>query len=267
MLPVIVIFALASIPLASAQETPAPAGTPAAVPETSPAAAAAPPVKVAAAAATAQVPFQARANHVPALPESRPCTAGDVVGAWRLAQVYENPPDAAMRDFSATPYQYLLFSGDSTYSSYKNISPGDETSIVAQLSAPSQQGLQQFLVQEGGFIFFYRDGIAIDTQACFIVVNPKDPFTAGQMLMMPPQGQSAVRLVKVYSIISDKQPSHPVNAPPRQQKFLPQCETRCRQDLMRWFKNQDDVQKQCRKICDERRRNLMEKQQSQQGQQ
>ena len=62
-------------------------------------------------------------------------------------------------------------------------------------------GLQQFVIQKSGMIFFYQNSVAVDSQACFIVASHVGSFLVGQMLMMPPAGQTSVRLVKVYEKI------------------------------------------------------------------
>lgn len=135
----------------------------------------------------------------PALPPSRPCVRQDVDGLWRLKNVYESPAGAELSDFSTQPYQYILFQRDDTYRTYK--SSWEERSdgvVVDLLMGVVPSSLQQYLVHASGMIFFYTDGVASATQACFIVVTGQDVFLSGQMLLMPPEGQSASRLVKVY---------------------------------------------------------------------
>jgi hypothetical protein len=134
----------------------------------------------------------------PTLPPSRACGKEDVVGLWKLSHVYEVPLAAESAALFNSPIQYINFHGNSTYGLYagrKDLPAGQEALIIDQMKEP----LHQFVVDKTGFIYFYREGIVIDTKACFTVATTTPSFTAGEMLLMPPQGQSRVRMVKVYN--------------------------------------------------------------------
>lgn len=136
---------------------------------------------------------------IPPLPQSRSCKAPDLIGLWKLAQVFESPPGTEISAFTGNPVQYLLFRPDSFYGRLNagktEMPAGAAISNITQHTA----GQQQYVAQNSGFVYFYQDSVAVDTQACFIVAKSSDGFTQGQMLLMPPQGKINGRLVKAYS--------------------------------------------------------------------
>jgi hypothetical protein len=144
-------------------------------------------------------------GYFPALPPSRPCVKKDMRSAWKLVQVYENPIGTALAQFNAEPFQYLYFDPDTTIREYKSSQQPLSGMEVKQKMMAQQGTLKQYLVHESGIIYFYQDGVAVDSQACFIVANRQEPFVPGQMLLMPPappEGQQAAsRVVKVFKRI------------------------------------------------------------------
>ncbi len=132
-----------------------------------------------------------------ALPPSRACSKREVPGIWKLIQIFEVPSGAETADFAENSVQYMLFNPNSIYGKYNS---GADRSFppdwCVQPDSQHNSALQQYLVQNTGIMLFLSDRIAIDTQACFIVVNPVGNFSAGQMLLMPPEGQIQGRLVK-----------------------------------------------------------------------
>jgi hypothetical protein len=144
--------------------------------------------------------YQQERRQFPSLPPSRPCTMQDVQGMWRLLDVFEDPPGQEMGNFAVNRYQYMLFDKDNVFGKYSS----PTISLPAVMLKPEiekqarQQGLQQYLLNESGVLYFYSQGIATDSMACFIVANERGVFTVGQMLLMPPKGQIKGRLVKSY---------------------------------------------------------------------
>jgi hypothetical protein len=145
------------------------------------------------------------ASYFPALPPSKPCTVGDVVGNWKLVQVFEEPQGAASAAFSYEPYQYLSMTAEQTYKSYKNMRAENEPVVLSLLQRTEEDGLKQYVIGDSGVVYFYDEGVVMDTQVCFIVSNPRGQFTVGQMLIMPPAPADgnvpSVRLAKVYTRI------------------------------------------------------------------
>ncbi len=137
--------------------------------------------------------------YFPSLPPSRLCTKRDIAGFWRLSMVFENPTGPELSDYSASPYQYILFNNNDTFSMYKS-SQGDVADADVLKKMRDRQGgvLEQFVMHESGVLYFYKDGVAYDSLACFIVANKLDPFNPGQMLFMPPPDKATVRMVRVY---------------------------------------------------------------------
>ncbi len=139
------------------------------------------------------------AGYFPALPPSRLCTKNDIAGFWRLSMVYESPTGVELTDFSANPFQYVLFNNDSTFSIYKSTqSEKADAEVLKSMRAKKGGVLEQFVMHESGVLYFYKDGVAYDSLACFIVANRLDPFNVGQMLFMPPPDKATIRMVKVY---------------------------------------------------------------------
>jgi hypothetical protein len=135
----------------------------------------------------------------PELPPSRLCRQRDILGLWKMAMVFENPAATELNEYSASPFQYVLFNADSTFGIYKGSKAEDSESNVYKRLSKKGGVLQQYVMHESGVIYFYRDGIAFDSYACFIVADKIDPFSVGQMLFMPPPDKATVRMVKAYT--------------------------------------------------------------------
>ncbi len=150
------------------------------------------------AAPVPQAQMQPQQGVVPPLPPSNPCAQNGLLGIWKLARVYENPASAETAAFSSFPYQFLTLNADSTYKEYKSATNEAGKVVFNKIRFQQPPNLQQYLSHESGALYFYKDGVATDTQMCFIVASAQGEFKAGQMLLMPPQGQSSVRLIKVY---------------------------------------------------------------------
>lgn len=142
--------------------------------------------------------YQQQQRQFPPLPPARPCTTADMVGIWRLLNVYEEPSSTETANFSSLRYQYVLYKKDSTYGKYNSPNTEVPASIVVSEIDKQARGLHQYLVNDSGIVYFYNQGVAVDSMACFIVANQRGPFSIGEMLLMPPKGQSKSRLVKVY---------------------------------------------------------------------
>lgn len=180
---------------AAAQVVNAPAVTPAPAAVTAPASA---PAKTIFEAVPANVPNNPAANF-PILPPSRPCMRQDADGLWQLKAVHENPQGVESSLFVTQPFQYLLFLRDDTYRTYSSSWQERSDGVVMnRIREQIPEKLQQYVVHQSGFIFFYVGGAITNTQACFIVVTSNESFITGQMLLMPPEGTSKTRLVKVY---------------------------------------------------------------------
>ena len=137
----------------------------------------------------------------PALPQSRLCNSATVQGIWKLLMVYEVPSGNAINLYTVRPLQYLIFDERSNYGEY--ISTLRDVSLFdVKRDAMFTGTLQQYKVNNSGIVFFYRNSVAADSFACFIVANPKGPFEEGQMLLMPPPTNTKTRMVKVYQKIS-----------------------------------------------------------------
>ena len=155
------------------------------------------------------VPGVTRTSYFPALPPSRPCKIADIIGEWRMVQLFEDPQGTETAAFSAEPYQYLSFTQEQTYKSLKSMRQDlSEPGIINALQRTEADGLKQYVIGDTGVIYFYNEGVVVDTQVCFIVSNPRGPFSVGQMLIMPPAPTDgnvpSVRLVKQYSRLGEQ---------------------------------------------------------------
>ncbi|MDE3060915.1 MAG: hypothetical protein KGJ06_07880 [Pseudomonadota bacterium] len=157
----------------------------------------------------------------PQLPPSSPCRQADIVGIWSLVHVYESPSGSEAAAAVSSPSQYMLFDANNTFGKYNaGNTPLPPDQVRAQILSHAS-GVQQYVVQDKtGFIFFYDNSVAFDTQACFIVANPVDAFYEGEMLLMPPEGQIKERLVKVYAKIWPPKPKPQPQAQPRPQPYM-----------------------------------------------
>lgn len=141
-------------------------------------------------------------GRVPPLPPARACAKGDIEGLWKLLQVYEEPSGAETNAFYARPSQYLRFNPDTTYGQFvSNQDIGMSDDMLDRGMRQQGNGTQQYVLQQGGMIYYYSNSIATKSEACFIVTNPREYFPQGQMLLMPPSTQSPTRWVKVYTKI------------------------------------------------------------------
>lgn len=151
-------------------------------------------------------------GYFPELPPSRPCTKQNLIGVWQLYQLYENPTGSETTNFAAQPYQFLLFDLDDTYKETRSSIAVNAAAGIAGIKNLQLDTLQQYLVNDTGIIYFYKDSIATDNLACFIVANPTGQFMPGQMLLMPPIGQSTSRVARVYRQLTKNASNAPTRA-------------------------------------------------------
>jgi len=143
--------------------------------------------------------YQQQQRQFPPLPPARPCVMKDVLGIWKLISVYEEPSGPEALNFASNRYQYMLFDNTSIYARYASATVSMPPNMAKEeLEKQSQDGLHQYVIGENGLMYFYSQGVAVDTQACFIVANDRGPFVIGEMILMPPKGQIKGRLAKVF---------------------------------------------------------------------
>lgn len=146
-------------------------------------------------------------GQVPVLPPARACKAADLAGLWKLLQVYEEPSGTETAAFQEAQLQYLRFNADSTYGQYlEPFDKGQHLKLVNQGMVQQATGLQQYVVQPDGKMFFYSDGVAVKSQACFIAEKSQNYYREGQMLLMPPSQDSPTRWVKIYTKLWEEKP-------------------------------------------------------------
>lgn len=150
----------------------------------------------------------------PALPPSRICTPKDVLGVWKMAQVYQEPAGKARQDFIDNPFHYVRFDKNSMFGEYENSKMEQGGAVLKRLGNSMVNDQQQYLVHDSGIMFLYQNGASTGSMACFIVTDPHGEFKKGQMLLMPPAPTDgkppAMRLVKVY-----EHPAPPPRPPAR----------------------------------------------------
>lgn len=140
----------------------------------------------------------------PALPPSNPCKKPEEIrGFWRLIKTYETPQGSETKDLADKPHQYLFFAKDTTYRSLKLAQRvRGRQNFYNRFKRVEGEPAFQYVVSDSGFIFFYKDSVVIDTQACFIAAQDFGEFKKGNMLLLPPAPQAAqtasTRLLKVY---------------------------------------------------------------------
>jgi hypothetical protein len=134
----------------------------------------------------------------PKLPLSKICTKDKLVGAWKLLMVYEVPAGNELSIFRRNPLQYIIFDADNRYGEFISSLRAVSMREVRSYSITQQKVLQQYVVNKYGILFFYKDGIPVDSLACFVAVSNDPPFEDGQLLLMPPENVARGRMVKVY---------------------------------------------------------------------
>jgi hypothetical protein len=148
----------------------------------------------------------------PVLPPSRPCTATDLLGLFKLNAVYEDPIGSETSGFQSAPYQYLFFGKKNLFAKVNMETDTVSKREIVRVARQHSPDQQQFVIQDN-FVYYYQDSIAIDVQACFVVANDKVPFKTGQVIMMPPKGQIKGRLAKVYDSLRPKKEKQPPPLP------------------------------------------------------
>lgn len=135
----------------------------------------------------------------PTLPASSICTKEKLAGIWKLITVYEVPSGNEMSNYINNPLQFYVFESDSRYGQYKSVLRAITLKDMRDFALNKIDGNQQFAINQSGMVFFYKNGVAVDSLACFIVANNMPPFRTGQLLLMPPQKAAAgTRMLKVY---------------------------------------------------------------------
>lgn len=145
---------------------------------------------------------------IPALPPSLPCKTEWLQGLWLLQRVYEAPPGKETESYNANPVQYIGFDKDSRFYRYNGGRAELDPETVYKQITEHSGALLQYLLQDAGMLYLYRDSVATETSVCFIVAETKPPYGAGNLLLMPPKGQITGRLIKVYKKV------WPPKAPP-----------------------------------------------------
>jgi hypothetical protein len=135
----------------------------------------------------------------PELPKSSLCTKEKLLGTWKLLIIYEVPHGTELDTYTTLPVQYRVFLSDNRNGEYLGMLRSLTLAQVRNLAIDKQEDLKQYSVNESGRLFFYRNRVAVDSLACFIVEESKAPFMRGQLLLMPPERSSqGKRLLKVY---------------------------------------------------------------------
>ena len=143
------------------------------------------------------LPFSS-ADLFPRLPLSKICTKDKLVGIWKLLMVYEVPAGNELALYNKRPLQYFVFEADNRYGDFVSSLRAVSQKDVRSFALNNPKVLQQYVVNKFGILFFYKDGIAVDSLACFVVASSDGPFQEGQMLLMPPENVAHGRMVKVY---------------------------------------------------------------------
>lgn len=135
---------------------------------------------------------------LPPLPPALTCKPRWLFGLWELKAVYETPLGAETDAYNLNPVQYIRFQRDSRFARYNAGRNRMDPQVVIKTINENTGALIQYLLQDAGMLFIYKDSVATETMVCFIVAETKPPFGAGNLILMPPKGQIAGRLIKVY---------------------------------------------------------------------
>ena len=134
----------------------------------------------------------------PKLPPSSICTKEGLIGMWKLLMVYEVPSGREIEFYTVNPLQYFVFEPDSRFGEYTSMLHAITLKDIRNTVLSKQKTVQQFSINKSGMIFFYKDSIAVDSLACFMVAKTAAPFRIGQLLLMPSEKAAKGRMVKIY---------------------------------------------------------------------
>jgi len=152
----------------------------------------------------------------PKLPPSTFCAKENLIGMWKLLMVYEVPSGREIKFYTNNPLQFYVFNADSRYGRYESILHAITLAEVKRIALSQISNTQQYTLNKNGTLFFYKNQVATDSLACFIVAANAGPFMTGQLLLMPPKKSQRTRMVKVYQKMfpefESQQP--PVNVSP-----------------------------------------------------
>jgi hypothetical protein len=134
----------------------------------------------------------------PKLPPSTFCTKENLLGMWKLLMVYEVPSGREIKFYTNNPLQFYVFNADSRYGRYESVLHAITLADVKRIAMSQISNTQQYTLNQSGTLFFYKNQVAVDSLACFIVAANSGPFLSGQLLLMPPKKSQRTRMVKVY---------------------------------------------------------------------
>jgi len=149
-------------------------------------------------------PPEVSTGFFPDLPPSTTCPPAYMFGLWELQHVYEAPPGVELAAYNANPVQYIGFGRDTKFYKYNAGNARMLPETVLQYLKNHTGGVMQYLLEDGGMMYFYQDSVAVETKVCFVVTDTLPPFPAGNMLLMPPKGTTTTRLVKEYKKVWPK---------------------------------------------------------------
>jgi hypothetical protein len=159
-------------------------------------------------------PSQAREVTIPELPPSLPCKQKWLFGLWELKRVFESPLGTETAAYNENPVQYIGFRKDTRFFRYNAGKTRMDPQEVYKIVNSHSGALLQHLLQDGGMLYIYQDSVATDTLVCFVVAESRPPYGAGNLILMPPKGQVAGRLIKIYRKVWPPKVQQPQNPPP-----------------------------------------------------
>lgn len=131
-------------------------------------------------------------------PQIKLCSTNDVRGLWRLIRVIETPKAERSQDFKNAPHQFVLFNiKQSTFSEIKSKEPVNNRKLAIQGLNRAYAALpQQFVLDENGVLFIYKNRVFSHSYYCGISKNKAGIYRKGDMVLRP----TAVEKSGVYEL-------------------------------------------------------------------
>ncbi len=119
-------------------------------------------------------------------PRIQLCAAAQVVGLWKMEQVYEVPPGAEMQRFKTQPERYLELHPNGGYQGITgSIRFADYFSLKTAMDRSLGADIWQYVVDSKGLFYIYKNRVLTTTFHCGIAMETKGGYSAGDMVLTP----------------------------------------------------------------------------------
>lgn len=130
------------------------------------------------------------------------CKRDQVMGLWKMQNLYEVPLGQEQKEFGKTPHRYLELSADSTYRGVSGTQAfteyaGLKNAMVAALGAD----VWQYVLDGKGMLYVYKNRAVNSTFYCGIAMETKGGYNTGDMILKPTT-KAATQVFRQYRKIT-----------------------------------------------------------------